>query len=47
VSSYLKEVADLVGGGLMRQLGGELAAEYEVRARGGGMMDADAGGAGV
>jgi hypothetical protein len=31
VSAYLKEVADLLGGGLMRTLSGELAKEYEVR----------------
>jgi hypothetical protein len=31
VSSYLKEVADLIGGSLMRCLCGELANEYEVR----------------
>jgi hypothetical protein len=31
VSAYLKEVADLLGGGLMRTLSGELANEYEVR----------------
>lgn len=31
MSGYLKEAADLVGGGLMRLLAGELSAEYEVR----------------
>jgi hypothetical protein len=40
VSAYLKEVADLLGGGLMRMLSSELANEYEVRR--GGMLNAGA-----
>lgn len=35
MTAHLKEVCDLLGGGLMRCFAGDLAAEYEVGAAGG------------